>query len=73
MSKENTMRVLKGQDKIQGFRCAVLDWHRWTTWSTIEQDWEKGPLSPRLRCYCADCGRTRFESPYSKTLRKSSE
>ena len=68
MNKENLARVLKGQDQIQRFRCRVLDWHRWTSWSMIEPDWDRGTMRPTLRCYCADCGRVRFENPYSKTL-----
>jgi len=71
MSKENTSRVIKGQDPIQRFRCGVLDWHRWTTWSVIEEDWAAGRMGVRLRCHCADCGRVRFENPYSKTFKKN--
>jgi acetyl-CoA C-acetyltransferase len=71
MSKENTSRIIKGQDPIQRFRCYRLDWHRWTTWSVIEEDWAAGRMGVRLRCHCADCGRVRFESPYSMTFKKN--
>lgn len=70
MNKENMVRVLKGQDKIQSFRCRTLKWHRWTTWEMLEPDWDRGSIEPRLRCYCADCGLTRFESPYTITLKR---
>lgn len=73
MSKENVARVLKGQDQIQSFRCRVLDWHRWTAWSIIEPDWDRGVMRASLRCYCADCGRVRFENPFSKTLKRNSD
>jgi hypothetical protein len=71
LEKENTSRVIKGQDPIQRFRCYRLDWHRWTTWSVIEEDWNAGRMGARLRCHCVDCGRVRFESPYSKTFKKN--
>ena len=73
MNKENLARVLKGQDKIQRVRCRVFDWHRWTAWEVLEPDWDRGTMRPTLRCYCADCGRVRFENHYSKTLRKNSD
>ena len=70
MNKENMIRVIKGQDEIQSFRCRVLKWHRWTTWQILEVDWERGPTEPKMRCYCADCGLARFESPYTRTLKR---
>ena len=73
MSKENTARILKGQDPIQSFRCRTLKWHRWTAWSIIEEDWNQGRMGHRLRCHCADCGLVRYETPYSETLSKKHE
>jgi hypothetical protein len=63
INKENTLRVLKGQEPIQNIRCR-LGWHRWTSWSYIERqsDFMPGVAT----CYCADCGMPRIEPPYSK-------
>jgi hypothetical protein len=61
-SKENTMRVLKGQFPIQKLRCR-LGWHRWTSWEIISDN-NFGAV--HARCYCADCGMPRLELPYSK-------
>ena len=71
MSKENTARILKGQDPVQSFRCRVLKWHRWTSWGIIEEDWQQGRMGARMRCNCADCGLVRLESPYSDTFKKN--
>ena len=69
ISAENTERILKGKDPIQGFRCRVLRWHRWTSWGVIEADWERGVIQQKLRCHCVDCGMVRYEDPYSKTIK----
>lgn len=66
---ENTMRVLKGQDPIQKFRCR-MNWHRWTAWSVSEADWNRGMMHDLAKCYCADCGFPRVEIPYSKSRDK---
>lgn len=66
MSKENTFRTLKGQDPIQRFRCRVLNWHRWTTWS-VDDARRQQFMDPLMECHCVDCGIIRIEKPYSKT------
>ncbi len=68
--KENTIRILKGQDPIQKFRCR-LGIHRWTAWEhqpavSNRNTFESNP--EYIRCNCADCGLVRVERPYSKTL-----
>lgn len=68
LDKENALRILKGQDKIQRLRCR-LGWHRWTTWSFYDMD----PSTFRggyAACHCADCGMPRMEEPYSKSRSK---
>lgn len=64
-TKENTMRSLKGEPRIQRLRCR-LGWHRWTTWQYNELDMNtmRGGYAT---CVCADCGMPRMESPYTKT------
>lgn len=67
-TKENTARILKGQDPIQRLRCR-LGWHRWTAWDFYEMD----PSTFRggyATCHCADCGMPRIEEPYSKRKKK---
>jgi hypothetical protein len=65
-SKENTMRVLKGQDPIQKLRCR-LGWHRWTSWQVIINN---NFGNTYAQCNCADCGMPRQELPYSKSKSK---
>jgi hypothetical protein len=67
-TKENTMRVLKGQFPIQKVRCR-MGWHRWTSWEIIERDSRHGfgeyPIF--AQCHCADCGMPRREPPITKS------
>ena len=67
-TKENTARILKGQDPIQKLRCR-LGWHRWTAWDYEEYDRSSG-WGGYAKCYCADCGMPRQEYPYSKSKKK---
>lgn len=66
------VRAIKGQSQIQRFRCNILGWHRWTTYTVVEvnQDYFRMPLA---KCECADCGMPRFEHPYSKTYKKTAQ
>lgn len=64
IDKENVVRILKGQDKIQRMRCR-MNWHRWTAWELHERSHEFG--QPNMRCYCADCGVLRMQNPYSSS------
>lgn len=66
LDKENTLRVLKGQDAIQRLRCR-LGWHRWTAWEIVDRSHEY--INAVAKCYCADCGMPRVEPPYTKTKR----
>jgi hypothetical protein len=66
-TKENTARILKGQDPIQRLRCR-LGWHRWTAWEILDR--REQFLVPTMRCYCADCGMYRLEDPYSKSRKR---
>lgn len=71
-SKENTVRILKGQDPIQKLRCR-LGFHRWTTWEQVEGRIDLSSFDSRnehIRCNCADCGLLRVEKPYSKSYKK---
>lgn len=71
-SKENTVRILKGQDPIQKLRCQ-FGWHRWTAWEHVNTGLSRyeGGFGEHIRCYCADCGLVRVEPPYSKGFKKS--
>jgi hypothetical protein len=70
-TKENTVRLLKGQDPIQKLRCQA-GWHRWTTWEHVEHTRSTfdGGYGEHIRCNCADCGLVRVEPPYSKGFHK---
>jgi hypothetical protein len=71
-SKENTVRILKGQDPIQRFRCQ-LNWHRWTSWEHVAANtspYFEGGSGEHIRCYCADCGLVRVEPPFSKGFKR---
>jgi hypothetical protein len=70
-SKENTLRILKGQDPIQKLRCR-LNWHRWTAWELQNNKDTLGYHREWVKCHCADCGLLRVELPFSKTIRESS-
>jgi hypothetical protein len=71
-TKENTVRILKGQDPIQSLSCR-LNWHRWTAWEYVSPSrvstYIDGP-SEHVRCYCADCGLIRIEPPFSKGFKR---
>jgi hypothetical protein len=70
-TKENLVRVLKGQDPIQSIKCR-LGWHRWTTWEHVgidESAYHTG-VGEHIRCHCADCGLVRVEPPYSKRFKR---
>ena len=64
-SKENTMRVLKGQFPIQKLRCR-MNWPRWTGWEVITNP---NFGNTYAQCHCADCGMPRQELPYTKSKR----
>lgn len=66
IDKENTVRILKGQDKIQRLRCR-MNWHRWTAWAINERHHDF--QMPVMRCYCADCGIVRMQQPYSSSTK----
>lgn len=66
LDKENLVRILKGQDKIQSLQCRI-GWHRWTSWEHVEPGYTGFEYA---KCYCADCGLPRVEKPYSKSRKK---
>jgi hypothetical protein len=70
-SKENTMRVLKGQFPIQKLRCR-MGWHRWTSWTIVNRAHANGfsDYPSYAECHCADCGMPRQERPYTKSIKQ---
>ena len=69
LDKENTLRMVKGQDPIQKIRCRI-GIHRWTSWEYQPANYNRSNFdgsSELVRCYCADCGLVRVERPYTKS------